>query len=155
MQPHANQETAFEKPRGISGVERKEGFAQVHVSQLSEPMMDQRLRVLEAVAAAGVSIDFVKLTPSGMAFVIPEESAEQVERALTDLSVKFSIRRGRTVVLVHAVNMRDEEGLIARILERAIGSGARIDHVGDMHDRVLMVLESADAGRVVEALSQP
>jgi len=51
-------------------------------------------------------------------------------------------------VLVHAVSIRDEEGLIAGIVHTAIALGIRIDHVGDMHDRMLMVVQKEDAERL-------
>ncbi|HLK14112.1 MAG TPA: hypothetical protein VKT78_04850, partial [Fimbriimonadaceae bacterium] len=55
-------------------------------------------------------------------------------------------------VLVHAVNMRDEEGLIARVVQEVIASGARMDHISDMHDRMLVVVHTEDAGPVKKRL---
>jgi aspartate kinase len=135
-------ETGFEKKRGVSRIEVREGFAQVHVSRLQGSLTDQRLQVLQAVANVGVSIDFLKLTPSGLSFIVSEERSDAVEGALGATDVRFSVRKGRSIVLVHAVNIRDEEGLIAEILQCAITSGAHVDHVGDMHDRLLMVVRS-------------
>lgn len=141
-------ETAFEKRRGISNVEIRAGFAQVHVSRLEHPVMENRLRVLAAVADGGISLDFLKLTPSGLSFVIPEQLADAVAQALGHIDVHYSIKENRHILLVHAVNMRDEEGLIARILVESIASGARVDHVSDMHDRMLMVLSADDAPKL-------
>ncbi len=141
-------ETEFEKRRGVSRVEVRNGFAQVHVSRVMEELMPQRLRVLAAVASVGISIDFLKLTPSGMSFLVPEQDANAVESALSPLGVHFSVRHDRSIVLVYAVSIRDEEGLIASIVHAAIEMGIRIDHVGDMHDRMLMVVHKEDADRL-------
>ena len=141
-QLNPNQETAFEKQRGIGQVEVRSGLAQVHVSRMQEPIHDQRLKVLHAVAAAGVSVDFLKLTPSGVSFVISEANCTQVEGSLDPLGVRYTIRKDRSVLLVHAVNMRDEEGLTARVVQQAIASGAIVDHISDMHDKMLIVSES-------------
>lgn len=141
-------ETAFEKRRGISRVETRTGFAQVHVSHLEEPLTEGRLRVLGAVADGGVSLDFLKLTQTGLSFLVPEGEAAAVEGALSSLGVRHMIRDNRHILLVHAVNMRDEEGLISRIVLEAIASGVRVDHVSDMHDRMLMVVDAADADRL-------
>jgi aspartokinase len=116
--------------------------------------MDERLRVTQAVAASGVSLDFLKLTPSGLSFLVPEGQAEQVEKTLAPLEVKSSVRRDRSIVLVHAVNMRDEEGMIAKIVQTAISNGARIDHIGDMHDRMLLAMESGQATRIAKVLEE-
>jgi aspartokinase len=142
-------ETIFEKQRGISRVEVRQGYAQVHVSRLEPPLMEQRLRVLEAVASANVSVDFLKLTPTGFSFMVKEGLAGACEAAIGATGVHFSLRHDRSIVLVYAVNIRDEEGVIANILKTTITTCTRVDHVGDMHDRLLMVVDSADVDRVV------
>jgi aspartokinase len=138
-------ETDFEKRRGVSRIELRPGFAQVHVSRLEENLMEARMQVLRALADAQVSIDFLKLTPSGLSCLISEAKTEAVTTALESCGVHFSVRRGRSIVIAHAVNMRDEEGLIARVVQQAIASTARLDHICDMHDRMLIVVHGEDA----------
>jgi len=135
------QETAFEKQRGISQVEVRGGFAQVHVSQIRDQIHERRLQVLKAVREASVSVDFLKFTPSGLSFVISESNSGDIEKALEPLNLHCSIRKDRCVILIHAVNMRDEEGLTAQVVQQAIASGAIVDHISDMHDRMLIVAE--------------
>ncbi|MEZ0325606.1 MAG: hypothetical protein ACAH95_06850 [Fimbriimonas sp.] len=143
-------ETIFEKRRGISRVESRHGYAQVHVSQIASRVMEERLRVLSQVAEAGISMDFLKLTPTGMSFMVREDSSALVEQVLAGTGVHFSVRNGRSIVLVYAVNIRDEEGMIANILQTTITTCAQVDHVGDMHDRMLMVVRTEDVDRVVK-----
>ena len=145
-------ETEFEKPRGIRKVEVRTGFAQANISGLSEPLVQARIQVLEAVAEAGVSLDFLKLTPAGMSFLVTEEDTDILSAALDKLGVRYAVQKDQRIVLVHAVNMRDEEGLLAGIVVRAIGSGARIDHASDMHDRMLLVMSAEEAERVRSVL---
>ena len=140
--------TSFEKPRGVSRVEVRHGFAQAHISRITGDLMAERLSVLQVVADAGISLDFLKLTQSGLQFLVPAETSSDVESALKPLELHFTVRSDRSIVLVHGVNLRDEEGLIASIVRDTIGSGARVDHIGDMHDRVLMVVDSSEADRV-------
>lgn len=135
-------ETAFEKQRGISQVEVRTGFAQVHVSQIRQNIHEQRISVLKAVREAAVSVDFLKLTPSGLSFVISEGNSGDIEKALAPLKLHCTIRKDRCVVLIHAVNMRDEEGLTAQVVQKAIASGAIVDHISDMHDRMLIVADN-------------
>ena len=141
-------ETEFEKRRGVSRVEVRHGFAQIHISRIAENVMQERLKILTWVSEVGISIDFLKLTPSGMSFLVPEQFAETIDQVLKPCIHHFSIRHDRSIVLVYAVNIRDEEGLIAGIVHTAIANGVRIDHIGDMHDRMLMVVEKADAEKL-------
>lgn len=110
--------------------------------------MAERLRIMDLVSKAGISIDFLKLTPSGMSFLVAEESADLLETVLLQCGDHFSVRRDRSIVLVYAVSIRDEEGLIAAIVRTAITNGIRVDHIGDMHDRMLMVVRNVDAERL-------
>lgn len=143
-------ETAFEKQRGIGLVEVRTGFAQVHVSELPTPVHEGRLTVLKAVAEIGISMDFLKLTPSGVSFIIANGNSADVENALRPLGFRSTIRKDRSVVLVHAVNMRDEEGLTARVVQKAIATGAIVDHISDMHDRMMIVVEAKYADALVQ-----
>lgn len=152
------QETAFERPRGVNRIESRHGYAQVHVSELANPVQD-RLKVLATVANADVSIDFVKLTPSGLSFIVPQSKSGAVSESLgkilgTEHGPHFRIRDGRSIVLVHAVNIRDEEGLIAKIVKSAIATGDEVDHIGDMHDRLLIVLPSEAAANLCESIEK-
>lgn len=156
-------ETAFERPRGVSSVEVRDGYSQVHISHLLN-LDEDRLRVLEAVAAAGVSLDFVKMTPSGLSFIVREEDDDRVEETLRNVvgmqegsgddQPHFSVREKRSIVLVHAVNIRDEEGLISRVVQAAITANAHIDHIGDMHDKVLLIVRAEDASRLAQTMGE-
>ncbi len=138
-------ETAFEKRRGISSVETRPGFAQVHIANLGEPLIERRLDVLTAVADAAISLDFLKFTQTGISFLVADSFASKISQVLSSLKLDFTLEERRHILMVHAVNMRDEEGLIARIVLEAIASGVRVSHVSDMHDRMLMVVTETDA----------
>jgi len=133
------QETVFEKQRGLSELQTLHGLCQVHVTDLHNPLMESRLDVLRAVAGLEISIDFLKLTPSGMSFVTPQDRSAELESKFKELGISYNARQDRSLVSLFAVNMRDEEGLVAEIVKNAIAVGAQIDHIGDGHDRLLLV----------------
>lgn len=147
-------ETEFEKRRGVNRVEIRSGLTRAYVSALAEPIMDARLRVLSAVREVGVSIDFLKFAHSAMSFVAPESDQPKLEKALKSLGVKHELEGGRCVVIVYAVNMQDEEGLVARIVSEVIASGEEVEHVGDMHDRLLLVTDVATGERLAVRLRE-
>lgn len=145
-------ETEFEKRRGISNVEVRPGFTQVHVSLLQGDLMAERIRILTAASEAGISLDFLKLTPAGMSFLIPQDKTTLMETVLNNAKVTYNLFTRQSIVLVHAVNMRDEEGMIAGIVRRAIQTGVSVDHVTDMHDRMLLVLKDSQAEKFAEMM---
>lgn len=142
--------TEFEKPRGVREIEVRAGFAQVHVTGLGEPLPESRLGVLKAVADAGISLDFLKLTQDGLSFLVPKESAKNAEEALSKTGAEVHLQPDCSIVSVHAVNIRDEEGLVARLVSVAIREGTAIEHLADMHDRLLLVTTDAEAEKLAE-----
>jgi len=142
----------LERRSGLNSVEVRDGFAQVRIARLAEPLDQSRLDALGLIEQAGISVDFLKLTPDGLAFVVAEPLGEEVARALAAGRAEVTVQGGRSIVLVHAVNMRDEEGLIARILATAITSGATLEHIGDMHDRVLIVTDNGGARAIAQGI---
>ncbi len=145
-------ETEFEKRRGINAVEVRGGLTRAHVSDLPEPVFESRLAVLKAVREAGVSIDFLKFAHDAVSFVAEEAQHKALGDALSKVNGKAEIEAGCCIVSVHAVNMQDEEGLVARIVSEVIASGEDVDHVGDMHDRLLLVTDEATGARLAESL---
>jgi hypothetical protein len=143
-------ETQFERPRGVDRVEVKSGYVSVHVD-LADP--EERLPVLRAVAGQGVSIDFLKFEPNGLSFVVESGLRDRTVAGLETIGCRFEVRDGRCVVLVHAANMRDEEGLIPRIVGEFIAAGVPLDHLGDMHDRLLVVTSEEAARRASTGLA--
>lgn len=137
--------TEFEKIRGVNRIETRTGFSGATVSGLSEPLMEQRLTALSAVQSKGLSIDFLKFTKDGLSFLIADESRESLRGVLEGCGFPFEILPDRSILTVHAANMRDEEGMVAQIVSEVISSGAHIDHMGDMHDRLLIVMSEDDA----------
>lgn len=146
------QETEFERRRGISRLEVREGLSQAQVQCLGHSINDKRLAILQKVAEVGISIDFLKLTPSGLSFLVADQDASELEALLATQNCMADIQRGRHVVSVYAVNMRDEAGLIAGIISEAIQSGSELGHMTDMHDRMLIVISSEESPRLVGAL---
>jgi aspartokinase len=147
-------ETEFEKKRGISTVEIRPGLTRALVSGLPEPIMDARLNVLEVVRNARVSIDFLKFAQGAMSFVAADADYKKLESALRSIEGKAELERDCCIVTVHAVNMQDEEGLVARIISEVIASGESVDHIGDMHDRLLLVTDSKTGERLAKKLRE-
>jgi aspartokinase len=147
-----DQHTKFEKPRGVSKISIRHGYAQVHLSGWGKERASQRLEAVRSLTKAGISVDFVKLTPSGMSFLVRDDLSDALRRVLNQMDVHHSIRRPCSMVTAHAVNIRDEEGLVARIMKAAIDGGFQVHHISDMHDRALLVVDTGEAEQLAAHL---
>lgn len=138
--PLGQTETAFEKARGVNRVEIRTGFASARIGGLNGDVTTKRLEILRSVYDVEISFDFLKFAADGMSFVVREELRDLLESVLRASGSDFEVRGGRAVLTVYAVNMRDEAGLVAKIVSQVIESGAAIEHLGEMHDRLLMLM---------------
>ena len=145
-------ETEFERPRDLIETEIRRGFTLFSVTGVSDPVAFNLIPVLDQLASSRISIDFLKLGAEGMSFVVPDESAVPSAAAMTVAGAVFTQTHGRCVLSVSSANLRDEEGLAASFMSAVIAGGTRLDHVSDMHDRVLFLIAAEDADRAVQAL---
>ncbi len=134
--------------RGVSHVGARGGFAQVHVALDRSDISRARLDFLQEIADAGISLRFVKLTPAGISFLIDQSDETSVRELLGALGFEFEMLGHRSLVITYAPNMRDEPGLIAKIIRTTIESGVEVGQVGDMHDRVLLMVASDEADKL-------
>ena len=149
-----NQGTLFEERRGVNCVEATEGFVQVSLYQLPDPVHSARLKALNAIGEAKVAIDFLKFTVDGLAFLILQKDAQATAQALEAFGAKHIVEANKSLVTVEAVSVRDSEGLVASILATAVETGVELDHIGDSHDRILLVVDEKDAPKLVERLKK-
>lgn len=139
----------FDLPRGLGEPILRDAYAQVLVSfSTHDAARSGRLEALRLIQADGLSIDFLKFTPNGLSFVISADQARQAAASLGGLSAEVKLSEGRSILLIPAVNMRDDEGLLAHVLSEAIQTNAEILHIGDMHDRVLIVTDTEGAKEI-------
>ncbi len=149
----AKHQTTFETQRGISSVEVSQGHSLVIVTSIPEADSDEkRLFALRRLALAGLSIDFLKLSLDGFSFLVPEDDGTKAEEALCAAGFTAKAVKNRAIITVTAPNIRDESGLVARVAEIVVRSGANIDSVGDMHSSVLLVVEASLAETAAKAL---
>lgn len=131
----------FEAPRGVSEVEVRHGFAQIHVPVGQHDLTLKRLRALQVLAEAGISHKYLQLSQNGLSLIITEAQSPETEDALKKAGIKFELHKCRSIILVRAIGLWDESGTIASIVAAAVTAGVQVDHVGDMHDRMYLVVK--------------
>lgn len=138
----------FDLPRGLGEPLVRDSYAQVLVSFPDQDAKSGRLEALKIIQENGLSIDFLKFTHNGVSFVISADQAKKAAEVLANINADVKLSEGRSILLIPAVNMRDDEGLLALVLSEAIKTKAEILHIGDMHDRVLIVTDTEGAKEI-------
>ncbi len=153
-EPPSASETPIEIRRGVSRISVEPGYSVVHVSQMPDADREHdRLAVLRHFAQGFIGVRFPKFTPSGASFLLAEGDAARATGCLERTGFHFSVRDARSVVSIHAPSIREEPGLIARLVARLMASNVAIEHVSDAHDRLMAVVRTADADRLADGLA--
>ncbi|MBA3727100.1 MAG: hypothetical protein H0W86_11815, partial [Armatimonadetes bacterium] len=109
---------------------------------------------LQVLKGGGFSIDFLKLGKAQFSFIVEEGAQQQVVDALEEAGFPASYHRSKAVIRVSSPNVRDESGLMARIAQIILEAGATVYNVGDMHDCVMMVVQTERSQTTVDALRE-
>jgi aspartate kinase len=141
----------FEKERGVTEVQVARGLAHVTV-HLSEPRATRRLALLQALAAASISVFLVKLHPDAISFAVRQDVVDRCEALLRERGDAHTLLRDLGLVITVAGAMRDLSGVMARIYEAMLAAGVAVRQTGDAHNAVLCLVAGADADKAADAL---
>jgi aspartokinase len=144
-------QTTFETARGISAVDAQKGYSLIVVRGIGDDR-ERLSEALEAIKNAALSADFLKVGAAQFSFLVKEEHQQAAVDTLVAQGFDASHHRSKAVIKVSSPNVRDESGLMARICQIVLESGATIYNVGDMHDGVQVVVQSEKADATCEAL---
>jgi len=142
----------FEKERGVTSVTIRGPYAFISVSLDAE--RTRHLEVYDTLAAAGISINLVKLHEGGLSFVVSEEDLGPARKALRAADFQVGVTPSVSMVSVYAAGMRSMSGVMARIAGALLRAGVGIVQTGDGPDTVFCLVESDLAERAVAFLRE-
>lgn len=145
-------QTSFETARGIASVEYQKGYSLIVAKHHGG--IEKVLAALKCLSQANLSFDSLKLAEDYFSFIVKEEMQEKAVELLTGAKFEASHHRSKAILKVTAPNIRDDSGLVARIAEIVVSSGATIYEVGDMNDGLELVIQSEKAEATAQALRE-
>src|SRR5947209_5123592 len=114
--------------------------------------MQIEMEMFERLAAARISIDQVTINQAGVMFVVEGDRGEEVRALLGDLNVAVRFREDCSKLSVVGEGMRDEPGVIHRIVSALSGSNVEIIHATDSNITVSILVPASDAARAEQAV---
>jgi aspartokinase len=112
------------------------------------------LALLQAFAAAGISLFLIKLHPNAISFAARADAVEGCERLLKERQANYWLLRDLGLVATVAGAMRDLSGVMARIYETMVAEGIRVRQTGDAYNAVLCLVAGDEADRAAAALQR-
>lgn len=153
MRPIRARRVGFEKERGVLSIEAETGRSFVLVDLSGQGAgASSALQVLSPLAEGGLPIQFLRIHPDCLSFVVAQADLPRVRETLAEAGVPFEASESCAVITVVAPNMRSIPGLMARMGETLFGRAVGVYQMADSHSSVSCVIADEHLADAAEAL---
>jgi aspartate kinase len=110
------------------------------------------LRVFQALAGSGISVDMIQVAPLHIGFIIKEELAEKAKEVLSSWELDLSVEKGYAKVAIVGSGMRGVPGVMARMVKGLQKEHISIYHSTDSHINIACLVKQEDMCGALQAL---
>jgi aspartate kinase len=135
----------------ITGITQVADVTQIKVS--AEPnQMDIQRKVFQEMAVNEISVDFISVNPSGLAYTVCDEFSDQAEEILRKLDLKPELTRHSAKVSMVGGGIAGVPGVMAKIMEALTEEDIQILQSADSHTTIWILVHGTDMVKAVRAL---
>ncbi len=137
----------------ITGITYNSNIAQIKidVAKLQYPRGIQ-LKIFQAMAGAGISVDFINVQPELIMFTVADEQAEQAQLILKNIDIFPLIELNCAKVAVVGAAMTGIPGVMARVVEALEQHDIPILQSGDSYTNIWCLVKKDHMNLAVKAL---
>jgi aspartate kinase len=139
--------------RLVMGIAHVPNITQIKVAN-KEGQYDTQLQVFKAMANNNISVDFINVTPLGVAYTVHDHMAEKAASILTEMGYEPQLLPHCAKVSVIGAGMTGVPGVMAQIVEALTEQDIQILQSADSHTTIWVLVHEADMVRAVRALHQ-
>jgi len=139
------------KDRYVTGIAHVSDVTQISVTA-PESQPDAQMRVFQAMARSGISVDFINVTPGGAVYTVFDRHADEALRVLEEMGYAPSALRGCAKVAVVGGGINGVPGIMASIVEALTGQGITILQSADSNTTIWVLVRKDDLAAAVRAL---
>ncbi|QKG84545.1 aspartate kinase [Kroppenstedtia pulmonis] len=137
--------------RLITGITQMPNVTQVKV-KAREGQYDLQLRVFKAMAENGISVDFININPSGVAYTVYDHVADRAEEILKSMDLDVELYRHCSKVAVVGAGIAGVPGVMSKIAEALTQEDIQILQSADSHTTIWALIRGDDMVKAVRAL---
>lgn len=139
--------------RMITGIAHISSITQIKV-QTKESAYRLQSEVFKAMAEAGISVDFINISPTGVVYTVPEDLTEKAIEILEILGFHPEITRGCAKVSAVGAGMSGVPGVASKIVQALTDAGVQILQSADSHTTIWVLVRANDLITAVNALHE-
>lgn len=137
--------------RLVTGIAYLQGIIQIHI-QLKEGVQQLQSSIFKAMANAGISVDFINISPSGLIFTVPTNVAKRTIDVLSALDLKPNVKYNCAKVSVIGAGMSGVPGIASTIVGALTDQDIQILQSADSYTTIWVLIDEKDLFKAVNAL---
>src|SRR5699024_6280322 len=135
----------------MTGIAHLSDITQVQVEIKEEAYLHQP-QVFKAMAEAGISVDFINISPTKVVYTIPHILTEKAVQILESLEYEPEITRNCAKVSAVGAGMTGVPGVASKIVGALTNEGVQILQSADSHTTIWVLIHGKDLKVAVNAL---
>ncbi|MBP1968050.1 aspartate kinase [Virgibacillus natechei] len=135
----------------VTGIAHMSSITQIKI-QTKEGAYLLQSDVFKAMAEAGISVDFINISPSSVIYTVPEAFTKKAVDILDVLGFHFEIIEGCAKVSAVGAGMAGMPGVASKIVQALTNKGIQILQSADSHTTIWMLVHGKDLKSAVNAL---
>lgn len=136
----------------VTAVTHVPGLTQVQIA--TDPGDDRALDLFRHLAAAGISVDMINVSPDRKVFCVQERKSESARRILESLDLSPTLQPHCAKVSVVGAGMRGRPGVMATVAHALVRSGITILQTTDSHVTISCLVAAAEMEAAVRSLHE-
>jgi aspartate kinase len=137
--------------RPITGITQMPNVTQIKV-EAKKDEFDLQLRVFQAMAENEISVDFVNVNPSGLAYTVQDHLAPKAEEILVSMGIMPILTPNCAKVSTVGAGMTGRPGVMAKIMEALAEEDIQVLQSADSHTTIWVLVHGEDMVRAVRSL---
>lgn len=140
------------KDKWVTGIAHVPRLTQIKVYAKEGEYVDLQLKIFKAMAENKISVDFINVNPSGVAYTVFEEVAERAVQIIEELGYIPKVEPSCAKVSTIGAAMSGVPGIMAYIITALTSENIRILQSADSYSTIWVLVKEKDMEKAVMVL---
>ncbi|MCF3942380.1 aspartate kinase [Oceanobacillus alkalisoli] len=141
------------KKKLITGIAHQAGIAQVKIKRKENPDYSMTA-IFKALAAAGISIDFINISPNQLAFTLPNVTLPYAKQIFKQLDLHVTMAEHCAKIAAVGAGMTGIPGVASKIVSALVEQDIQILQAADSHTTIWVLVPEEKLKQAVNALHE-
>jgi aspartate kinase len=137
--------------RLITGITQMANVTQIRIPTKSG-QLDFHLHVFKAMANKGISVDFINVTPSSIAYTVSDPLSDLANSLLLEMGLEPELLPACAKISVVGAGIAGVPGVMAQILEALTEEDVQVLQSADSHTTIWVLVHGEDMVKAIRAL---